>query len=163
VSSRAWVPDLFVTRREDRALALISGPWAEKVTRLAGVTRRFSQHARGWVVPLPEVEDVLAAASVDRLRVIERRVEPGGVGSDSGGRGLMRGNSQTIGSLGREKAPTTPDGGTRHKKTGGGSDHIGALPFSVGRPIRTPGRTKPSPQKPRGQLHPESSPNRVDG
>jgi hypothetical protein len=85
VSSRTWVPDLFITRREDRALALISGPWAEKVTRLAGVTRRFSQHARGWVVPLPEVEAVLAAAAVDSLRVIERRTEAGGGGSDSGG------------------------------------------------------------------------------
>jgi hypothetical protein len=77
MSSRTWVPDLFITRREDRALALISGPWAEKVTRLAGVTRRFSQNARGWVVPLPEVESVVAAASVARLRVIERCARDG--------------------------------------------------------------------------------------
>lgn len=27
-------------------------------------------------------------------------------------------------SPGREKAPTSPNGGTRHYKTGGGSDHI---------------------------------------
>ena len=70
--SSTWVPDMYVTRRNDRGLALVAGPWAERVTRLAGVSRRYSQTARGWVVPLTEVEDVIAAASVDRLRVVER-------------------------------------------------------------------------------------------
>jgi hypothetical protein len=73
VSAGSWVPDLYVMRRDDRGLALVSGPWAEKVTRLSGVSRRYSQNARGWVVQLPEIEDVLAAASVDRLRVVERK------------------------------------------------------------------------------------------
>jgi hypothetical protein len=71
--SATWIPDMYVTRREDRGLALVAGPWAERVTRLSGVDRRYSQTARGWVVSLPAVEDVLAAASIDRLRVVERK------------------------------------------------------------------------------------------
>jgi hypothetical protein len=71
--SSTWHPDLIVARRPSRGLALVSGAWAERTTRLAGVDRRYSQNAHGWVIPLAALEDVLAAASVDRLRVVERK------------------------------------------------------------------------------------------
>lgn len=71
--SSTWTPDLLITRRPDRGLALVAGPWAERTTRLAGVERRFSQGGRGWIVQLPDMDNVDAAAQAERLRVVERK------------------------------------------------------------------------------------------
>lgn len=68
-----WTPDLLVTRDTRRGMALVAGPWAEKVTRLACVDRRYSQAAHGWVIALTDMPNVDAAASVDRLRIVERK------------------------------------------------------------------------------------------
>lgn len=61
------MPALLITTDEASGTALVRGPDAEIASRMCCPERKYSRYSKGWIVPLSDLDDLLAYGQHFRL------------------------------------------------------------------------------------------------